>query len=79
MLRLKTAAMLIELVTIARINWLVAVSIIVGFAILDWLLQKEDEENIAEANAYIESVIEAERQRNRDFYFGNFMKDGELK
>lgn len=75
MLRIKTAGILIALITIAKINWLVALGIVVCLAGLDYLLQKEDEENLQDVKDYIATMQEKENQRKKDLKFKRIMEE----
>lgn len=75
MLRIKTAVTLMALVVIAVINWIIAIGIIVGLAGLDYLLQKEEEENLQEVKDYIDMMHEKERLRQKDLKYKKFMEE----
>lgn len=77
MLRMKTTGILIVLIAIAKINWVVALGIVVCLAGLDYLLQKEEEENFQDVKNYIDAMQNVRQQQNRDDYFENFMKEGD--
>lgn len=77
MLRIKTAGLLIVLIAIAKINWLAALGIIVGLVALDYLLQKEDEENLQDVKDYIAAMEEKERLRQKDLKFARIMEENE--
>ena len=77
MLRMKTAGVLIVLIAIAKVNWIVAIGIIVVFAGWDFLLQKEDEESLQEVKDYIAAMKEQERLRQKDLKFSKIMEENE--
>lgn len=75
MLRIKTVGMLIVLITVAKISWLVAGYIVVAWAVLDFLLEKEDEENAKDIEAYIAAIEQVKYQKEKDARFKAFMED----